>query len=190
MDKGKEFSNDKFSAMLKLYDIEQFSSRNKEIKCSVVERFNRTLKTRMYFASKPTNRYIDVLQDLVMSYNLSVHCSIDASAAYVTAKLHGARIKSHSSFLHYGVHIVIFLYHIAKQCFQSEYPLNSAGECKVHLARPIQLKSDYKVALSEIQYPRNSDTLNAFCNKVWYNDWTGFIEACIDQGYYLSHKPD
>ena len=40
-DKGKEFSNSKFRAMLKLYDIEHFSSGNKEIKCSVVERFNR-----------------------------------------------------------------------------------------------------------------------------------------------------
>ena len=68
-DKGKAFYN-KFRAMLKQYDIEHFSSGNKEIKCSVVERFNRTLKTRMYryFTAKLMNRYIDVLQDLVRSW--------------------------------------------------------------------------------------------------------------------------
>ena len=43
-DKGKEFYKSKFRAMLKQYDIEHFSSGNKEIKCSVMERFNRTLK--------------------------------------------------------------------------------------------------------------------------------------------------
>ena len=93
-------------------------------------------------------------------------------------------MKSHSSFSHHGVHIVVFLYHIAKQCFQSEYRSNSTGEYKVRLARPIQLKHDYEVALSETQYPRTWDPLNASCNKVWYNDGTGFRDACIDQGYY------
>ena len=71
---------------------------------------------------------------------------------------------------------------------KSEYPSISAGEYKVRLARPIQLKHDYEVALSEIQYPRTWDTLNASCNKVWYNDGTGFREACIDQGYYPNIK--
>ena len=37
-DKGKEFYNSKFRAMLKLYDIEHFSSGNKKIKCSVVDK--------------------------------------------------------------------------------------------------------------------------------------------------------
>ena len=67
---------------------------------------------------------------------------------------------------------------------KSEYPSNSAGKYKARLARPIQLKHDYEVALSEIQYPRTWATLNGSCNKVWYNDGTGFREACIDQGYY------
>ena len=67
-------------------------------------------------------------------------------------------------------------------------PSNSAGEYKVRLARRIQLKHDYKVALSEIEYLRTWDTLNASCNKVWYNDETGFREACIDHGYYPNIK--
>ena len=107
-DEGKEFYNSKFRAMLKLYDIEHFSSGNKEIKCSVVERFNRTVKTRMYryLTAKSTNRYIDVLQDLVRSYNLSVHSSIGMAPADVTdqnqkkvwEKLYGGHYPTSDSF--------------------------------------------------------------------------------------------
>ena len=49
-----------------------------ETKASIVERLIRTLKTRMwrYFTAKKTMRYIDMLPDLVYSYNHSVHRSI------------------------------------------------------------------------------------------------------------------
>ena len=48
------------------------------MKAAIVERFNHTLKTRMwkYFTAKRTNRYIDVLQSLVDGYNRSRHRSI------------------------------------------------------------------------------------------------------------------
>jgi len=54
---------------------------NSEMKASVVERFNRTLKNKMwrYFTFKQSLRYIDVLQDLVNSYNSSYHRSIKNS---------------------------------------------------------------------------------------------------------------
>ena len=44
----------------------------------MVERFNHTLKTRMwkYFAEKNTRVYIDILQDIVHGYNNSYHRSI------------------------------------------------------------------------------------------------------------------
>jgi hypothetical protein len=43
-----------------------------------VERFNRTLKGRMwtYFSANKTKRYLDVLQDIVYAYNHSEHRSI------------------------------------------------------------------------------------------------------------------
>ena len=37
-----------------------------------------------YFTAKSTNRYIDVLQDLVRSYNVSVHSSIGMAPDDVT----------------------------------------------------------------------------------------------------------
>ena len=52
----------------------------------MVERFNRTLKTRMwkYFTSKNTLVYIDILQDIVHGYNNSYHRSIGQSPASVS----------------------------------------------------------------------------------------------------------
>ena len=77
-DRGKEFLNEKFQSMLRRHNIHFYTSDNYEIKASVVERFNRTLKTKMYkyFTYKNTLRYIDVLQDLVDSYNATRHSTI------------------------------------------------------------------------------------------------------------------
>ena len=57
-----------------------------ETKASVVERLMRTLKTRMwrYFTAKKTMRYIDMLPDLVYSYNHTIHRSIKKKPAEVT----------------------------------------------------------------------------------------------------------
>ena len=62
-DEGREFYNTPFKTLLQKYNILHFSSGNKDIKCAVVERFNRTLRTKLYryFTAKNTNRYIDVL---------------------------------------------------------------------------------------------------------------------------------
>jgi transposase InsO family protein len=77
-DKAKEFMNKEMSALLKQKEILYFTTHNQTIKCSIVERFNRTLKTRMfkYFTAKGTRRYIDILQDLITAYNSSKHRSI------------------------------------------------------------------------------------------------------------------
>lgn len=76
-DQGSEFKNQKFQKFLKLQGVYFFTTKN-ETKASVVERFNRTLKTKMwkYFTSRNTNKYIDVLQKLIRSYNTSYHRSI------------------------------------------------------------------------------------------------------------------
>ena len=65
-DKGTEFLNRNFQSFLKEKSIHFFTT-NSELKASVVERFNRTLKTRMwkYFTAKNTRVYIDILQDIV-----------------------------------------------------------------------------------------------------------------------------
>jgi len=77
-DKGTEFLNSTFKSMLKRHDIKFYTSENEDIKAAVVERFNRTLKTEMYryFTARNTRRYIDVLPDLLHSYNHTYHRSI------------------------------------------------------------------------------------------------------------------
>lgn len=63
---------------MKTHNIELFSTENDDIEGGIIERFNRTLKTRMwkYFTAERTNRYVDVLQDLIDSYNNTYHSSI------------------------------------------------------------------------------------------------------------------
>ena len=89
-DQGVEFLNKSVQALLQSYGIHQFSIHNAETKVSIVERFNRTLKTRMwrYFTKHQTWRYIDVLQDLVRSYNNTTHRSIGMAPLRVNAKNH------------------------------------------------------------------------------------------------------
>ena len=72
---------------MKKEEIQLYNTYN-ETKASVVERVIRTLKTRMwrYFTAKKTMRYIDVLQDLVDSYNKSKHRSIQKKPMNVTQK--------------------------------------------------------------------------------------------------------
>ena len=59
---GKEFYNKTFQALMKRKDIVHFSSSG-DTKASVIERFNRTLKQRMYryFTVKNTLKYVKVL---------------------------------------------------------------------------------------------------------------------------------
>jgi hypothetical protein len=80
-DQGTEFKNQYFKNFMNRENIVHFTSNNKDVKCAVVERFNRTLKSRMfkYFTSKGTRKYIDILNDLVTAYNSSFHRSIKMS---------------------------------------------------------------------------------------------------------------
>ena len=83
-DKGTEFTNRLFQRFLKDKNILFFTTHN-DTKASIVERFNRTLKGKMwkYFTAKNTTKYIDVLQKLMYSYNHSRHRSIGMKPADV-----------------------------------------------------------------------------------------------------------
>ncbi len=86
-DDGTEFLNRAFQAFLKSKGIHHFVTRS-ELKASIVERFNRTLKTWMWrwFTHKETRRYIDVLPKLMHNYNHSYHRSIRRAPAEVTLR--------------------------------------------------------------------------------------------------------
>ena len=86
-DKGTEFLNAMFQCMLAVNDIHWYSTENEDMKASVVERFNRKLKTKLsrYFTYKNLPCYIDVLPKLVASHNASYHHSIGMSQNEVNA---------------------------------------------------------------------------------------------------------
>ncbi|XP_053210216.1 uncharacterized protein LOC128394006 [Panonychus citri] len=85
-DKGKEFLNSSFKTLLDNESIRHYSTKNSNIKCAIVERFNRTLKGKMfkYFTFKGTRKYTDVLPKLVESYNADFHRSIKMAPNSVT----------------------------------------------------------------------------------------------------------
>jgi len=87
-DKGTEFLNTPFQKLLKDRNIRHYTSENDDIKAAVVERFNRTLKGAMwrYLTHTSSGRYLDVLQQLVSSYNSTHHRSIKMAPSEVNAQ--------------------------------------------------------------------------------------------------------
>ena len=90
-DKGSEFVNRKFQSWLKEKGVHFFTTENEDIKASIVERFNRTLKTKLwrYFTRKNTLTYLDVLEDVVDVYNRTPHRTIDMAPLDVDDKTMG-----------------------------------------------------------------------------------------------------
>jgi hypothetical protein len=58
-----------------------------DLKASCVERFNRTIKTKLfrYLTHHNTNRWIDVIEAFVQSYNNSHHRTIGMSPSQVNS---------------------------------------------------------------------------------------------------------
>lgn len=77
-DRGREFDSAYLREFYKKHKITYFTSWNKTFKCSVVERANRTIKSRMfrYFTANKTHKWVHNLQKIVDSYNNSHHRSI------------------------------------------------------------------------------------------------------------------
>ena len=85
-DKGTEFLNRSLQKLLKEHGVHHFATHNEETKASIVERFNRTLKTRMwrYFTKTQSVRYVDVLQAFMRWYNDTYHRRIGMAPSEVT----------------------------------------------------------------------------------------------------------
>ena len=101
-DDGKEFYNKHVAKALKENDVRHFSTAG-DAKASVVERFNRTFKERLYryMTTYNTPSYLSSLPALVEGYNASFHRSIgmgpkevdDDNARRVWDKLYGEKKK-------------------------------------------------------------------------------------------------
>lgn len=74
-DKSKEFVNKTFQDTLKYETIEFVVYENPEVKCSVNERAQLTIREwlNQYFTYRKSYRYIDLLPKFVTAYNDTVH---------------------------------------------------------------------------------------------------------------------
>ncbi len=87
-DKGGEFMNHHFQTLLKKRKIHFFTSHNVETKASVVERFNKTQKTKLwkYMEYKNSDHFVHLLPKFVASYNNTYHRSIKMAPKQVNSK--------------------------------------------------------------------------------------------------------
>ena len=78
VDKGTEFVNVTLQKYLKRQEVNFHTTHNSDIKGAVIERFNKSLKTRMfkYFTKNNTYSYLDVIDKLLTGYNTSIHSTI------------------------------------------------------------------------------------------------------------------
>jgi len=111
-DLGTEFYNIHVRKVLKKFDISLYSVHS-NTKASLVERFNRTIKGRLYryFHKQNTFHYLDVLQKLVHSYNSRKHRTLGMAPAEVNKdnqktlwfKLYGDQFPERSDKFKYKV---------------------------------------------------------------------------------------
>ena len=106
-DKGTEFHNAVFKKYLFAYPTRLIHSESK-IKSGIVERVQRSIKTRLWkvFYQTGSYRWVDVIQEVVASYNASYHRSIKRTPDSVNLNnqeevrqtLYGDCYKRHGAF--------------------------------------------------------------------------------------------
>src|SRR5436190_9037090 len=99
-DMGKEWFNSHVKQLLKKYSINHYATYS-DLKASIVERFNRTLKQRMYlaFTGQGSYEWVKLLPQLVNAYNNTIHSTIGMKPKDVRRKHEkfvSARLKSNT----------------------------------------------------------------------------------------------
>ena len=86
-DKGSEFISKHFKEFLKKNYITLYHTENEE-KLSIVERWNKTMKNKMWkmFSANNNDVYWDKLKDLVDDYNNTKHCSVKMAPTEASKK--------------------------------------------------------------------------------------------------------
>ena len=107
-DKGSEFNNKLVQDFLKRNNIKFYTSQNEDVKCGVIERWQLSLKGRLwrYFTYTRKHRYINVLDDIVGSMNNTYHRTIGmpptqvskANEAKIWRRFYGGKMLSNHNF--------------------------------------------------------------------------------------------
>ena len=97
-DLDKSYMGKDFQRLLHRYNIKHFQTKS-ELKATLVERFIRTIVTKIYklMSLRQSYKYIDQLKNIVRAYNSSVHSSTGVAPAHVdNSKKLQIWIKQHS----------------------------------------------------------------------------------------------
>lgn len=174
-DNGKEFYNKQFKQLMKQYKVNLYSTYS-TMKAAIVERFNRTLKNKMWkmFTFLGSFKWIDSIQTLVDEYNNTIHRTIKMRPVEVnvdneinllrTVYANKSEVRRKPKFT-VGTHVRISKY---KSLFEKGYTPNWTSEIfkirKVQNTHPVTylLKDDegedivggfYEYELQSVMYP-------------------------------------
>ena len=80
-DDGKEFKNHIVQQVLRNHGVSWFSTAQ-PVKAQIVERFNRTLKSKLqkHYTAEATLRYVNVLPQIILGYNKTPHSALKGYA--------------------------------------------------------------------------------------------------------------
>ena len=93
IDKGREFWNKNVEEVMKKFGVERYSTQNEE-KSSVVERWNRTIKERIWkmFSARNEMIYVDKLEEILADYNNTKHGSIGMTPVQASKKVNERKV--------------------------------------------------------------------------------------------------
>jgi hypothetical protein len=96
VDKGTEFAG-AFKQFLNKKNIKLIVTQNEDIKSNYAERVIRTLRSLIarYTTNKNTQKYVDVLPDLVHNYNNTIHSSLGQWAPVEVNEANQIKVWSH-----------------------------------------------------------------------------------------------
>lgn len=102
-DQGKEFFNTNFATLMKKYKINHYATFS-NLKASIVERCNRTLKNLMWkrFSLQGSYKWINILNEILHKYNTTVHSTTGFKPSKVTKKNEKAILNS--AYTHLKIH--------------------------------------------------------------------------------------
>ena len=93
-DDGKEFFNTNFKSLMEKHKINHYSTFS-SLKASIIERFNRTFKEKMWkeFSFNGSYKWINIYKKLLYDYNHSYHRTIKCKPADVNKKNSKSMLK-------------------------------------------------------------------------------------------------
>lgn len=94
-DLGKEFFNKEFRKLMDEFKINHYNTFS-NLKASVVERVNRTIKNLMWkkFSLRGNYKWVDILDEIVQKYNNTKHSTINKKPKEVNASNESIILKS------------------------------------------------------------------------------------------------